>query len=167
MAQPPAVLVERALSLAAKCREVEAEAHKSREMAIASLEKIGASPLVDVHLKGDEVQLLTTMTLIYRAIPAPEGSASRFCDECIETARRATNTHLTCMELVRQDPHARNMYVHWYVQGCNPSKDFNILTQSQESGSDSVRSFLRSVLLCYRNNVGKRLVSPQRIQRVN
>ncbi|KAM0338765.1 hypothetical protein ACHAPU_011188 [Fusarium lateritium] len=113
LAQPPAVLVERALSLAAQCRQVEAEAHQSREMAIASLEKIGASPLVDVHLKGDEVQLLSTMTLIYRAIPAPEGSASRFCDDCIDTARRATNTHLACMELVRKDPHARNMYVHW------------------------------------------------------
>ncbi|KAF5678495.1 C6 transcription factor [Fusarium heterosporum] len=113
LAQPPAVLVERALSLAAQCRQVEAEAQQSREMAIASLEKIGASPLVDVHLKGDEVQLLSTMTLIYRAIPAPEGSASRFCDECIDTARRATNTHLACMELVRKDPHARNMYVHW------------------------------------------------------
>ncbi|KAJ4026906.1 hypothetical protein NW752_001865 [Fusarium irregulare] len=113
LAQPPAVLAERARMLAAKCREVEAEAHESRGLAIASLEKIGASPLVDVHVKGDEVQLLSTMTLIYRAIPAPEGSSSRFCDECIETARRATHTHLACMELVRKDPHARNIYVHW------------------------------------------------------
>ena len=117
LAQPPAVLAERARMLAAKCREVEAEAHESRGLAIASLEKIGASPLVDVHVKGDEVQLLSTMTLIYRAIPAPEGSSSRFCDECIETARRATHTHLACMELVRKDPHARNIYVHWYVDG--------------------------------------------------
>ncbi|KAJ4017956.1 hypothetical protein NW766_004030 [Fusarium irregulare] len=75
LAQPPAVLAERARMLAAKCREVEAEAHESRGLAIASLEKIGASPLVDVHVKGDEVQLLSTMTLIYRAIPAPEGSS--------------------------------------------------------------------------------------------
>ncbi|EYB25661.1 hypothetical protein FG05_02787 [Fusarium graminearum] len=113
LAQPPAVIAERARMLAAKCREVEAEADESRGMAIASLEKIGASPLVDIHVKGDEVQLLSTMTLIYRAIPAPEGSSSRFCDECLETARRATHTHLACMELVRKDPHARNIYVHW------------------------------------------------------
>ncbi|UZP38008.1 hypothetical protein NXS19_005824 [Fusarium pseudograminearum] len=113
LAQPPAVIAERARMLAAKCREVEAEAYESRGMAIASLEKIGASPLVDIHVKGDEVQLLSTMTLIYRAIPAPEGSSSRFCDECLETARRATHTHLACMELVRKDPHARNIYVHW------------------------------------------------------
>ncbi|KAG5655957.1 hypothetical protein KAF25_001527 [Fusarium avenaceum] len=166
LAQPPAVLVERALSLAAKCREVEAEAHKSREMAIASLEKIGASPLVDVHLKGDEVQLLTTMTLIYRAIPAPEGSASRFCDECIETARRATNTHLTCMELVRQDPHARNMYVHWnlvltpfapffvlfcYVIETMSAKDLSLLREfsaSIEETSDASETMQKLSRLC-------------------
>ncbi|KAI6775050.1 hypothetical protein HG530_001808 [Fusarium avenaceum] len=166
LAQPPAVLVERALSLAAKCREVEAEAHKSREMAIASLEKIGASPLVDIHLKGDEVQLLTTMTLIYRAIPAPEGSASRFCDECIETARRATNTHLTCMELVRQDPHARNMYVHWnlvltpfapffvlfcYVIETMSAKDLSLLREfsaSIEETSDASETMQKLSRLC-------------------
>ncbi|CAJ0544667.1 Ff.00g037310.m01.CDS01 [Fusarium sp. VM40] len=166
LAQPPAVLVERALSLAAKCREVEAEAHQSREMAIASLEKIGASPLVDVHLKGDEVQLLSTMTLIYRAIPAPEGSASRFCDECIETARRATNTHLTCMELVRQDPHARNMYVHWnlvltpfapffvlfcYVVETMSAKDLSLLREfsaSIEETSDASETMQKLSRLC-------------------
>ncbi|KAM5347186.1 hypothetical protein ACJ41O_010191 [Fusarium nematophilum] len=110
---PQAELVERARLLAAQCRQVEAEANESRDMAIASLEKIGASPLVDVHVKGDEVQLLSTMTLIYRAIPAPEGSISRFCDECVESARRATHKHLACMELVRRDPYAKTIYVHW------------------------------------------------------
>ncbi|KAM0258997.1 hypothetical protein ACHAPA_010946 [Fusarium lateritium] len=166
LAQPPAVLVERALSLAAKCREVEAEAHQSREMAIASLEKIGASPLVDVHLKGDEVQLLSTMTLIYRAIPAPEGSASRFCDECIDTARRATNTHLTCMELVRKDPHARNMYVHWnlvltpfapffvlfcYVIETMSARDLSLLNEfsaSIEETSDASETMQKLSRLC-------------------
>ncbi|KAH7236370.1 hypothetical protein BKA59DRAFT_496605 [Fusarium tricinctum] len=166
LAQPPAILVERALSLAAKCREVEAEAHQSREMAIASLEKIGASPLVDVHLKGDEVQLLSTMTLIYRAIPAPEGSASRFCDECIETARRATETHLTCMELVRKDPHARNMYVHWnlvltpfapffvlfcYVVETMSAKDLSLMkifSASIEETSDASETMQKLSRLC-------------------
>ncbi|KAF4441557.1 hypothetical protein F53441_12006 [Fusarium austroafricanum] len=113
LTQPPAVLAHRARLLAEKCRQVEAESNQSREIAIASLEKIGASPLIDVHIKGDEVQLLSTMTLIYRAVPPPEGSTSRFCNECIETARRASRTHLACMELVRKDPHARAIYVHW------------------------------------------------------
>ncbi|KAM0482057.1 hypothetical protein ACHAP7_004283 [Fusarium lateritium] len=162
LAQPPAVLVERALSLAAKCREVEAEAHQSREMAIASLEKIGASPLVDVHLKGDEVQLLSTMTLIYRAIPAPEGSASRFCDECIDTARRATNTHLTCMELVRKDPHARNMnlvltpFAPFFVLFCYvietmSARDLSLLNEfsaSIEETSDASETMQKLSRLC-------------------
>ncbi|KAM6535772.1 hypothetical protein FALCPG4_005312 [Fusarium falciforme] len=113
LAQPQAVIVERARLLATECRQVVAEATESRGLAIASLEKIGASPLVDVHVKGDEVQLLSTMTLIYRAIPAPEGSISRFCDECVESARRAIHTHLACMEMVRKDPNAKTIYVHW------------------------------------------------------
>ncbi|KAJ3520362.1 hypothetical protein NM208_g13737 [Fusarium decemcellulare] len=113
LVRPQSELIERARLLAAECRQVEAEANESRDLAIASLEKIGASPLVDVHVKGDEVQLLSTMTLIYRAIPAPEGSISRFCDECIETARRATEKHLACMELVRRDAYAKTIYVHW------------------------------------------------------
>ncbi|KAM0547862.1 hypothetical protein ACHAPJ_010209 [Fusarium lateritium] len=113
LARPPAELAERARLLAAECRRVEAEAYESRKLAIDSLEKIGASPLVDVHVKGDEVQLLSTMTLIYRAIPAPEGSTSRFCEECIDSARRATHKHLACMELVRKDAYAKTIYVHW------------------------------------------------------
>lgn len=92
-----------------------AEATESRDLALASLEKIGASPLVDVHVKGDEVQLLSTMTLIYRAIPAPDGSISRFCEECVDSARRAVHTHLGCMEMAQKDANAKTIYVHWYV----------------------------------------------------
>ncbi|RSL95977.1 hypothetical protein CDV31_013675 [Fusarium ambrosium] len=113
LAQPQSIIIERARLLATECRQVVAEATESRDLAIASLEKIGASPLVDVHVKGDEVQLLSTMTLIYRAIPAPEGSISRFCDECVDSARRAVHTHLACMEMVRKDPNAKTIYVHW------------------------------------------------------
>lgn len=78
---------------------------------------MSVSHLVDIHVKGDEVQLLSTMTLVYRAIPAPEGSLSRFCDECVDVARRAMQKHLSCMELVRRDTHAKAIYVHWYVGG--------------------------------------------------
>ncbi|KAF4982686.1 hypothetical protein FZEAL_1748 [Fusarium zealandicum] len=111
--QPQAELIARARLLAADCRQVVAEATQSRDLAIASLEKIGSSPLVDIHVKGDEVQLLSIITFIYRAIPAPEGSISRFCDECLEAARLATHKHLACMDLVRRDAHAKTIYVHW------------------------------------------------------
>lgn len=93
---------------------LESEAAKNRAIAVDSLEKAGASYLVDIHVKGDEVQLLSTMTLIYQIIPVPEGSVGRFCDECIDVARRAIQKHLECMEHVRQDVFAKTIYVHWY-----------------------------------------------------
>ncbi|KAH6973200.1 hypothetical protein BKA56DRAFT_676974 [Ilyonectria sp. MPI-CAGE-AT-0026] len=113
LARPQAELAERARVLAAQCRQLEAEASEVRKIAVASLERVKASRLVDIHVKGDEVQLLSTMTLVYRAIPAPEGSLSRFCDECVEIARRATQKHLDCMELVRREAYAKAIYVHW------------------------------------------------------
>ncbi|RKK89782.1 hypothetical protein BFJ63_vAg10533 [Fusarium oxysporum f. sp. narcissi] len=166
LSQPPAVLAERARLLAAKCRRVEAESYQSREMALSSLEKIGASPLVDVHLKGDEVQLLSTMTLIYRAVPAPEGSPTRFCQECIDTARKACHAHFTCMDLVRKDPHARAIYVHWnlvltpfapffvlfgYVIETSSQEDLQLLKQfsaSIEETSDASETMQKLSRLC-------------------
>ncbi|KAH7136670.1 hypothetical protein B0J13DRAFT_449759 [Dactylonectria estremocensis] len=113
LARPQSELAERARVLAAQCVRVEAEASEVRKMAVASLERIKASHLVDIHVKGDEVQLLATVTLVYRAIPAPEGSLSRFCDECVQVARRAMQKHLDCMELVRREAYAKAIYVHW------------------------------------------------------
>ncbi|KAI5463944.1 hypothetical protein BGZ63DRAFT_421035 [Mariannaea sp. PMI_226] len=113
VAHSQAELAEQARRLATQCRQLEIEATETRQMALASLERMNSSHLVDIHVKGDEVQLLSTMTLIYQAIPAPEGSISRFCDECIEVARRAMHKHLSCMEMVRRDTHAKAIYVHW------------------------------------------------------
>ncbi|RBQ77905.1 hypothetical protein FVER14953_21610 [Fusarium verticillioides] len=70
------------------------------------------SPLVDIYVKGDEVQLLSTMTLIYQSVPAPDGSRSRICDECINTARRATYAHLECISSLQNDAFARTSYIH-------------------------------------------------------
>ncbi|KAH6884074.1 hypothetical protein B0T10DRAFT_531324 [Thelonectria olida] len=113
LARSQAELADRARELAKQCRQVEMEATETRQIAIASLERMSVSHLVDIHVKGDEVQLLSTMTLVYRAIPAPEGSISRFCNECVEVARRAMHKHLACMELVRRDTHAKAIYLHW------------------------------------------------------
>lgn len=115
MTRPQAELAEKARLLGLEARLLETEAAANRAIAVESLEKIGASHLVDIHVKGDEVQLLSTMTLIYQVIPAPEGSISRFCDECIDVARRAILKHLSCMEYVRRDAFAKTIYVHWYV----------------------------------------------------
>ncbi|KAH7115450.1 hypothetical protein B0J13DRAFT_653839 [Dactylonectria estremocensis] len=113
LAQPHSKLAERARLLGAECRQVELEAIAYRGMAVSSLKKIGTSSLVDIYVKGDEVQLLSTMTLIYRAIPPPEGSNSGFSDACVDAARRAMQQHLSCMELVQRDAFAKSIYLHW------------------------------------------------------
>ncbi|CAM1501549.1 Fc.00g035330.m01.CDS01 [Cosmosporella sp. VM-42] len=113
LARPQAELIERARVLAAECRKIEVEAAECRDRALASLERMKASHLVDIHVKGDEVQLLSTLTLIYRAIPGPDGSISRFCDECVDSARRAVVKHQACMQLVREEAYVKTIYLHW------------------------------------------------------
>ncbi|KAL2681181.1 hypothetical protein Neosp_008788 [[Neocosmospora] mangrovei] len=74
-----------------------------------SLEGTAASSLIPMYTKGDEVQLLSTMTLIYRAIPPPLGSKRRFCDECVDAARSTMQRHLECMATINSDISARNL----------------------------------------------------------
>ncbi|KAG5766964.1 hypothetical protein H9Q72_004974 [Fusarium xylarioides] len=112
LARPTAEIAERARLLAHECHQMEIEAKENRELAIASREKMRTSPLVDIYVKCDQVQLLSTLTLIYQAIPSPEGSGSRICDECIETARRATYAHLECIGSLQNDAFARTSYIH-------------------------------------------------------
>ncbi|KAH8669389.1 hypothetical protein BGZ61DRAFT_509445 [Ilyonectria robusta] len=111
--QSPAERIQSAQLLAEECRQLVAEATELRDTVVASLEKIGASPLVHIHLKSDEVQLMSIMTLIYRTVPAPEGLGSRFCDECLITARQAVLKHLSCLEFIQEDAYCKAMYFHW------------------------------------------------------
>lgn len=115
MARPRSELAERARVLAVDCHRVEAEAAEARDIALAKLKECNASRMVDVHVKGDEVQFLSTLTTVYRAIPAPEGSVSRFCDECVEIARRAMRKNHKFMYSIRDKTYAQAIYIHWYV----------------------------------------------------
>ncbi|KAH7141745.1 hypothetical protein EDB81DRAFT_653716, partial [Dactylonectria macrodidyma] len=111
LALPQSQLAERAGDLAAECRQLELEAAHHRAVMTSLLEGARASPLIDIYVKGDEVQLLSTMTLIYQATPPPPGS--RFCNECIDAARRAMQQHLACMAIISRDATARSIYIHW------------------------------------------------------
>ena len=126
-----------------------------------------ASHLVDIHVKGDEVQLLSTLTLVYRAIPAPEGSVSRFCDECVDSARRAVVKHQACMQLVSQEAYVKTIYLHWYVEkaislyrACFRKL---IVDFAQEPATNSFCSLLCPVLLCHRDVVARRSSAPPRL----
>ncbi|GAB0137523.1 hypothetical protein EsDP_00005783 [Epichloe bromicola] len=108
-----AELVERARVLASECRRFEAEAGVAREQTYQYLEAVNSSDLVDVFLRGDEVQFHVTLTLVYRAIPAPQGSITRFCHECLETARKAMKVHQECTKRSTIGRYFRSISIHW------------------------------------------------------
>ncbi|KAG6002671.1 hypothetical protein E4U54_000820 [Claviceps lovelessii] len=110
---PQAELVEQARALASECRKFEAEADVAREQTYQYLKAVNSSDLVDVFLRGDEVQFQVTLTLVYRIIPAPPGSITRFCDECLETARKAMKVHQECTKKSTIGGYFRSIYIHW------------------------------------------------------
>ncbi|KAM0420480.1 hypothetical protein ACHAPT_011775 [Fusarium lateritium] len=72
-----------------------------------------ASPIVSDLMRGDEVQLLATLTLVYRAIPPAEGDIGTFSQECINTARKAMEKHQECMGTLNNQQLAKRTYAHW------------------------------------------------------
>ncbi|KAG5982459.1 hypothetical protein E4U55_001862 [Claviceps digitariae] len=110
---PHAELVERARALASECRKFETEADVAREETYQYLKAVNSSDLVDVFLRGDEVQFQVTLTLVYQVIPAPPGSITRFCDECLETARKAMKVHQECTKKSTIGGYFRSIYIHW------------------------------------------------------
>lgn len=112
---PPSALCERALELAAECKNLEQEIGNTRAETSAYLRNLNTSEIVEVFVRGDEVQFHATLTLVYRAIPAPEGSPSRFCFECLEAARKAMKAHQDCISLMKFGTYIKSIYVHWYV----------------------------------------------------
>lgn len=99
--------------MAEDCRKLEVESEDSREQVYNYLKAVNSSEIVDVFLRGDEVQFQVTLTLVYRVIPAPEGSISRFCDECLEVARKAMQVHQRYAEFTNLGSYFRSIYVHW------------------------------------------------------
>lgn len=106
-------LQRRAQALAVECRDLEAQSNATRSETVAYLRTINSNSLVDIFIQGDEVQLLTTLTLVYRAIPAPEGSPSRFSQECLDTARQAMKVHQECIRSLCYGSYMKSIYVHW------------------------------------------------------
>ncbi|KAL3297039.1 fungal specific transcription factor domain-containing protein [Colletotrichum asianum] len=102
--------------LEAEQKSIMAAASHVREQALFGLKALNASSILDIHLRGDELTFQSTLTLIYRALPAPEGSSTRFSQECIETARFATQLHLECMQRIAEEGrHLKAVYIHWAI----------------------------------------------------
>lgn len=71
----------------------------------------------EMVMKSDQVSFLSSLTLVYRAIPPGfgGGAGSTFTGECIETARLAMQTHEECMKLMGSNLWVAASYIHWYV----------------------------------------------------
>ncbi|KAM5356856.1 hypothetical protein ACJ41O_003502 [Fusarium nematophilum] len=115
LALPQSDLAERARILGAECGQLELESAHHRTRMASLLEGTATSSLLQVHVKGDEVQLLSIKTLIYRALPPPTGSGSRFSVECVDAARSAMQQHLECMTTINSDIAIKSIYVHWHL----------------------------------------------------
>ncbi|KAK6530829.1 hypothetical protein TWF281_007666 [Arthrobotrys megalospora] len=70
---------------------------------------------LDMVHKSGKVSHLSTLTLIYRAIPSTPGFPSNFNAECIDAARMAFSCHLECMELTADNQVAMAGYLHWTI----------------------------------------------------
>lgn len=65
-----------------------------------------------IELKSDHVSHLSSLALIYRALP-PNGPRSRtFSDECVDAARAAMLCHQEAMEMMH-DQSLKIVYIHW------------------------------------------------------
>lgn len=71
--------------------------------------------VMEMVMKSDQVSFLSSLTLVYRAIPAGVGGHgfSTFTPECIETARLAMQTHEECMKLMGSNLWVAASYIHW------------------------------------------------------
>lgn len=75
----------------------------------------------------DKVLNRSVLTLLYRAIPSPPGSASTFTPECVEAARSALEKHEDCMERLKPyDAQFKVLYLHWTIH-YNPFNPFIVI----------------------------------------
>lgn len=88
-------------------------AAEARSSVMEGLKAMRYTGFMEIHVLGDEVAFYSTLTLAYRAIPAPEGAPSRFCQECIDVARLAMRAHNHCIARITQADYLKAVYVHW------------------------------------------------------
>ncbi|KAH6894642.1 hypothetical protein B0T10DRAFT_258238 [Thelonectria olida] len=70
---------------------------------------------MDMILKSGQVTHLSSLTLIYRAIPSAPGFPSTFNAECIDAARMAFKCHGECMKLTSDSRYSTLGYLHWTI----------------------------------------------------
>ncbi|KAG5800730.1 hypothetical protein H9Q69_000289 [Fusarium xylarioides] len=113
LASPSEELIERARTLARECRVLEAETTQKRKETMELFERVHASPVLAMLVESDQVMLLVTLTLVYRAIPPAEGDGGTFSQGCLVAARKAVKKHQQCVAAVQGKQFAKRSYAHW------------------------------------------------------
>lgn len=81
----------------------------------SAIEAVGENTM-DFFNVSDEVLRLSLLTIIYRAVPSPPGSATTFGTECINAARATLQRHEDCMAIMAKDAYYLfPMYMNWCV----------------------------------------------------
>ncbi|ROV98759.1 hypothetical protein VMCG_06721 [Cytospora schulzeri] len=135
LSQPVNQRVEAAQRLAGKLKLIAEQASLLRTAEMESLGRGGGSggggwtdarkaTVTEMVMKSDQVSFLSSLTLVYRAIPAgvgvgvqagPAHGFSTFTPECIDTARLAMQTHEECMKLMGSNLWVAASYIHWTI----------------------------------------------------
>lgn len=139
-----------------ECQRVQPRIDSIRDETVAYLKEHKSSEIIKLYVMGDEIQFHVTMTLVYRALPAPEGSHSRFCNECLESARKAMVLHKESIGLMNYGTFIKTIYVHWSVDCV--SRPFHVSGQTdlfilKEPDARALCSLLHPVLLHGGNTV--------------
>lgn len=128
LGQPVGQRVETARRLAARLKVIAEQALLIRSSEMGRLRPGGGAEggswadarkatVMEMVMKSDQVSFLSSLTLVYRAIPAGAGGGghgfSTFTPECIETARLAMQTHEECMKLMGSNLWVAASYIHW------------------------------------------------------
>ena len=104
--------IESAQILAGELKRIANEAAVIRTEASTNLDRSKAT-VTEMVMKSDEVSFLSSLTLVYRAIPSVGGFPGTFSPECIGTARAAMQTHHDCMRLMGTNQWVAASYIHW------------------------------------------------------
>lgn len=120
LSHPVGQRVEAAQTLAAKLKMIAEQAglvrtgemrrHSREDGSWADRRKVTVTEMV---MKSDQVSFLSSLTLVYRAIPPGFAGGSTFTSECIDTARLAMQTHEECMKLMGSNLWVAASYIHW------------------------------------------------------
>ncbi|KAF7627904.1 fungal-specific transcription factor domain protein [Aspergillus flavus] len=111
LSQPEEQRASQALQLASELQWMVMEPHKKE------IDRQSLSLYDSLSVKTDEVAHLTLLTMIYRAIPAQDGTPGGFTSECVETARAALEHHQQCMKMLNacNKRQAVISYLHWTI----------------------------------------------------